>query len=73
MSLQELEREALATGDWSKVSQRETNMARRSMYGSAVNYCKKINRVLVCYQRGVTINPQRDCECLSTRQLKDAF
>jgi hypothetical protein len=65
-TLEELEDEAMLTGDWSKVEAREKRLKYEQEYRAAEQYCKEQNKLLICLHRG---GPARikDCGCGSLR------
>jgi len=52
LTLEELEAEAVVTGDWTLVERREKAIARRNLHDARVAFCKEQGKMLVTFERG---------------------
>ena len=68
-TLQELEDEALITGDWSLVEAREKRINRNNEYKAAVAFCRERHRLLYCETRSGRIKLD-DCYCATKRAVR---
>ena len=70
-SMQELQDEAMLTGDWSKVEQREKRDAKKLAWKAAENYCRENEMILYCDHKG----PVRleNCGCAKVSDIREAL
>ena len=67
-TLQELEDEAIVTGDWARVERREAREKPKKDLADAAAYCKAQGMILVCTPRGARAQLD-DCACYTRRDL----
>ena len=68
-TLQELEDEALITGDWSLVERREERLNRNKEYRDAVAFCRERHRLLTCETRAGRLNIE-NCSCATRDEIR---
>ena len=68
-SIEELRHEALITGDWTEVEQREAYKARRDAARNLSKACSDAGGTLFCTQSG----SQKECACLGDREFRMAI
>lgn len=64
-SLEELEEQALVSGDWSRVEARERLIAEKNAEENAINFCDYSGRIYYCEVSGL----ERRCSCIERRAL----
>jgi hypothetical protein len=66
LTLEELEREALVTGDWSKVEKREKSLERERIAKERREFCAALKMIVLCIDR-------QPCFCASRDDIYNRF
>lgn len=73
VTYEELEEEAMRTGDWSAVERWERREARREQLDKMSKTCTRQGLVLYCDNRKLPEYTWRECHCVSKPAITDAL